>query len=563
MAMRNRVVTHPRRAGRAAGAALALVVTVGAGALVTRTALAQGAPAQAAVVAAAAPVTAEVTNGDFEAQPLPNGFTSYGSPAGWAGGFAVLNPNGTAYSGLGRATTTGAMRGPNVLTLFEQPGQAVAQTTATTVVPGVTYRLTVAVGDRDNADVFGGATVTLLAGGVPVQDLTVGTPPVQGGFGDVTVTWTAGQAEAGLRLGVRLGQAAGDGKGRYADFDNVRLAAEGAGDPATGLVLSSPVTRQVVQRGDGGLGVVPVRGVAPAGDTVQARLVLRAGSGGRGTDWRPLPAGAAAAGTFAGDLTGVPAGWYDLQVRLLAADGTELTGAGTTVQRVGVGEVFVAAGQSNSANHGRQPQLPVSDRVSAPTLGFGAWQQAADPQPNATGVLGSPWPAFGDHLTGDTGLPVAIVSVGYGGTTLAQWQPGGTLYDRLQLAIASLGPRGFRAVLWHQGESDAKVCTSTARYAVALKALIAASRRDAGFTVPWGIASASTLPTNRPVCEQAVRAGQAQVRQSTAATFAGPDTDGYRAAGLTWDTVHFNDTGLRRHGAAWAAAVERWGGLPA
>lgn len=561
--MRHRPITHRSRKGRALGAALAAVVTLCAGALLARTALAQDArPRTAGPLVAAAPAgppEAEVVNGDFEGQQLPDGTTSYGTPTGWSGGFALANPDGATYSALATGATTGTMLGQNVLTVFEQPGQGVAQTTPTTVVPGVTYTLTVAVGDRDNADVFGGATLTLLAGGVPVDSVTVTQPPVQGGFGDVTLTWTAGQRQAGLRLGIALGQAPGDGKGRYADFDNVRLTATGTPEAATGLVVTAPSTRQVVQRGDDGLGSVVVRGVAPAGDAVQARLVPRAGARGTGTDWRSMVPGAAG-GTFTGTLTGVPAGWYDLQVRLLAADGRALATA--TVQRVGVGEVFITAGQSNSANHGAAPQRPLLDQVSAPTLGLGGWQQAADPQPNATGLLGSPWPAFGDRLARDTGMPVAVVAVGYGGTVLAQWQPGGTLYDRLQQAIAALGPRGFRAVLWHQGESDAKLCTTADRYATELEAVIAATRRDAGFTVPWGIATASTLPNNRPACQQAVRAGQAQVLAGTPETFAGPDTDGYRADRLTWDTVHLNGAGLRRHGQAWAAAVLAWGGLP-
>jgi hypothetical protein len=514
------------------------------------------------VVAALAgtPAVVGVTNGSFEATPLPVGGTSFGSPPGWSGGLGLYHPDATSYSAISATRPQlGTMSGPDVLSLFEMPGQSVAQTTQTMIEPGVRYTLTVAIGERDDADVFGGAVLSLLAGGAPVATRTVAVAPVQGSFGDVQLSWTGTAEQAGRALGIRLGQAGG-GRGSYLDVDNVRLSEDGTALGPTELVLAEPSSRQVIQRSGAGTGTVPVRGVAPAGASLQARLVVRAGARGAATGWAPIAVDRAG-GAFRAALTDVQAGWYDLRLRLLSSSGSVTMEQ--TVDRVGIGEVFVTAGQSNSANHGSRIERPSGDQVSSPLLGFGGWQSAADPQPNATGTGGSPWPAFGDDLTAATGVPVGIVAVGYGGTTIAQWQPGGTLYSRLQQAIAALGPHGLRAVLWHQGESDARDCTSTNSYRSALSALIAASRQDAGFPVPWGISTASTVPASTAACRQAVTDGQAAVRHEVVATFAGPDTDAYCAAGWCWDATHFSEAGLRRHGAAWALAVQQWGGLPA
>ena len=375
--------------GRVVGGLLVLALVTGGAVLASRSAGpvdARDASAPAAPTAPsaapAAPPAAEVVNAGFDAQPLPDGALALGSPTGWSGAVVLLNPDGTQYSALaGGRARTGSMDGSNVLSLLGLLGREAVQTTPTVALPGVSYTLTVAVGGRDRGT-FAGVTVALLAGGVPVRAQEVSRPPVRGGFGDVTLSWTAGQAEAGRRLGIRLGltrepdAATGAGKGAgqdagYADLDHVRLSATGTGRPATGLAVTAPVERQVLQRGPDGLAAVPVRVLAPPGGRAQARLVPRAGARGRGTGWAGLPAGPGGTGErVEGVLPGVPAGWYDLQVRLLDAAGAEI--AGRTVQRVGVGEVFVTAGQSNAANHGIRPQTPVSDRVSAPPSGTAA-----------------------------------------------------------------------------------------------------------------------------------------------------------------------------------------------
>ena len=59
-----------------------------------------------------------------------------------------------------------------------------------------------------------------------------------------------------------------------------------------------------------------------------------------------------------------------------------------------------------------------------------------------------------------------------------------------------LGPHGFRAVLWHQGESDANQKDPTRTlpgklYREYLEKLIRDSRREIGWDAPWFVAQAS------------------------------------------------------------------------
>ncbi len=232
-----------------------------------------------------------------------------------------------------------------------------------------------------------------------------------------------------------------------------------------------------------------------------------------------------------------------------------------TVSQAGVGEVFAIAGQSNSANHGGTRLTPESDRVVAMDA-TGFWQPAADPQPIATGDGGSPWPAFGDRMVEALDVPVGIVSVGWGGTSVGQWLPGaagpdvnGPLYNRLQRVLERLGPDGVRAVLWHQGESDSLLGTSREAYAATLREVIAHSREDAGYDLLWGIAQAAFLPSTSASAEARILAAQLDVIAGDPLVFAGAMTDDLIGSEWRYDMVHFNEAGLRLHGERWAEAV--------
>src|SRR5260370_16911196 len=109
-----------------------------------------------------------------------------------------------------------------------------------------------------------------------------------------------------------------------------------------------------------------------------------------------------------------------------------------------------------------------------------AWRIAKDPQPGVQdhSTKGSFIPAFGDALYERYHVRIAVASVGHGSTSVRQWllkgerievpptypkffvttapnnlECTGELFDGLMKRIHQLGPGGFRALLWHQGES--------------------------------------------------------------------------------------------------------------
>src|SRR4051812_4852850 len=72
----------------------------------------------------------------------------------------------------------------------------------------------------------------------------------------------------------------------------------------------------------------------------------------------------------------------------------------------------------------------------------------------------------------------------------------GEAYAMLVARMKSVGVQGFRAVLWHQGESDANQNDATRTlpgklYREYLQNIIHESRRAIGWDAPWFVAQAS------------------------------------------------------------------------
>ena len=131
-----------------------------------------------------------------------------------------------------------------------------------------------------------------------------------------------------------------------------------------------------------------------------------------------------------------------------------------------------------------------------------------------------------------------------------------------------LGPGGFRAVLWHQGESDANQADPSrtlagTRYREYLRTVIQESRRRIGWEPPWFVAQVSYhVPGDEASPD--IRAAQAALWQEGVA-LEGPDSDALK--GSFRDSggkgVHFSGPGLREHGKRWADKVGGWIASPA
>ena len=355
------------------------------------------------------------------------------------------------------------------------------------------------------------------------------------------------------------------------------------------LNLALPLDFQVFQRQTQAGGKVIIecllettaRGTLTNLEKLEARLIGKSAAGELSGDWQPLPFDNRVR-HFHAELAVPAGGWYRLEVRL--------TGGGTNVaevdvEHVGVGEVFLIAGQSNAANHGEGRQQPRSRLVVA--FGNGHWQPANDPQPAASGNGGSFLPAFGDAMAERFKVPIGLVPLAVGSTSVREWLPkgdamaappttgrntilvgsnlwvsAGTLFDRITGAEQQFGPGGFRALLWHQGESDSHQPPdreiTPAQYRRYLQRVIEASRAAAGWRVPWFVAQASYhAPDDTSTPE--LRAAQKSLMTDGLA-LAGPDTDalGSEFREKNGRGIHFNARGLQRHGELWMECVGAW-----
>jgi len=111
------------------------------------------------------------------------------------------------------------------------------------------------------------------------------------------------------------------------------------------ITISSPVLRQVFQRDLTNKASLTITGsYSQPVEVIQAKLTAVKVGQGTDIDWTtisPNPLG----GIFKGTLS-VKGGWYKLEVRGTLAG--KVVGNITTVDKVGIGEVFVIAGQSNA-----------------------------------------------------------------------------------------------------------------------------------------------------------------------------------------------------------------------
>ena len=313
-------------------------------------------------------------------------------------------------------------------------------------------------------------------------------------------------------------------------------------------------------------------------EAVEARFTQN----GKTSDWQPLAVKVDGA-AFSASLEMPAGGWCRLEVRGISPG--KIIGS-ATVEHVGVGEVFVIAGQSNSANHGEEKQQTKTGMVA--TFDGQQWRIAHDPQPGASGGGGSFLPPFGDAMAEKFHVPIGIVSCGVGATSVREWLPAGTkfpnpptltgnveylptgewqskgeLFTNFTKRLQPLGPLGFRAVLWHQGESDANqadpTCTLAGKlYHDYLAQLIHESGQAIGWEASWFVAQASYhVPGDEASPD--IRAAQAALWNEGLA-LEGPDSDALKGdlRDSGGEGVHFSGPGLREHGARWAAKVAPW-----
>ncbi|QHV99604.1 sialate O-acetylesterase [Spirosoma endbachense] len=285
------------------------------------------------------------------------------------------------------------------------------------------------------------------------------------------------------------------------------------------LQVTFPTSRLVIQRNNNNQANVPIVGQCPTNATqIQARLTVR--QGGSSTGWITLD-NAPANGVFQGSLTGITGGWYDLQVKAFAGN-TEI--ASTSMDRIGVGEVFVTAGQSNSWGVNCYTGQANDDRVSIINYWTGqAGQFSENSLPFnvshadlSSGIANTGmfpgaylyvWGALGDRLVTQLGVPVMFYGASYSATNSKHWvhsANGEETYSNLSqnmpyrvlgvTILHYLKRTGARAVLWHQGEGDNYYQTYN-DYLNNINTVIDKSRTQLGFgNLSWVVSRVSYIP---------------------------------------------------------------------
>jgi hypothetical protein len=302
---------------------------------------------------------------------------------------------------------------------------------------------------------------------------------------------TAGQSSTKFGLYLFRDTESGDDAANHVDNISDFMLWEGEGRAPVNefkqFSLDYPQNFQVFQRTTGVSGPVKVKGaVYNTGGLVNVEARLNGGA------WATIATGINS--EFEGQLNG-QSGQGTFEIRT-----TDLSRL-AQVANVGIGDVFIIAGQSNASGYGGTAQLYTHATLKAGLFGNSyRWMELRDPTDFARAQVdavsadgpatgGSYWPVLATKLLARNNVPVAFVTCPMGGTSILMWQPGSNHQDRTTLygsmVYRALQVLDFKAILWHQGESDATIngFTGGATYKTRLKSFADAVFTDLGVPI--------------------------------------------------------------------------------
>lgn len=366
-------------------------------------------------------------------------------------------------------------------------------------------------------------------------------------------------------------------------------------------MVTFPTSRAVFQRNNSNQATLYIGGYFDEClDQIEARVIPRVAGQGTATAWTVIQSNPVG-GQFYGFMT-VTGGWYQLDVRGVR-NGSQV--ALSTVDRVGIGEVFLVAGQSNVTGGDGLPNGPsaTDDRVSSVNFqNLNPNNNTVPPYSNVqlpcpefvhlddfvkTAPFGNYawcWGKFGDLIAQRLNVPVLIFNAGWSGTSMYNWvetidpnfttfgifgnmYPTGLPFGHLRLALNNyIAQQGYRAVLWQQGENDNFTENNRENYRSGLRSIIISSRSLSGKSeLSWVVARTSRM-TKDGVSRiwQPVIDAQNDVIGVTGndpnlvlpKIFPGPETDPLEGPALrTSDNIHFTGNGLIVLAQAWDASL--------
>jgi hypothetical protein len=339
------------------------------------------------------------------------------------------------------------------------------------------------------------------------------------------------------------------------------------------IQITFPVSRIVFQRNNQNQASVNIAGsYFQQLDMVELRAVPVWGGQGVETSWKAV-SNFRNNGIFS-EIVQLNGGWYNIEVRGIL-NGNIVAKA--TLERVGVGEVFIVAGQSNAQGDQAYSGATIGaidDRVSTinfydpllneENLPFQFSQMGNNSKMAPYNYVPWFWGKLGDKLTQRLNVPVLFYGAALGGLSCEVWRRSaegqdlrqefplfvnvaGMPYRGMKAAIQQYVTRtGVRAILWQQGESDGN--TNGETYYNNLKTVIEKSRSDSKKAdLAWVVARSSRNPSILPTVIQ----GQNLTIERVPNVFAGPLTDEINGANFRADGIHFHNDGLRLASDYW------------
>jgi hypothetical protein len=306
----------------------------------------------------------------------------------------------------------------------------------------------------------------------------------------------------------------------------------------------------VAQRSSESSGDIVITGTTNSTATIEARF--------NGGSWVTIATGVS--GAWSGTLTGQTPAQGVLEVRRTDTLYT------VTIPYVGLGDVFIIAGQSNASGRGTSSQ--VYSGSPRPTIFTNAylWKELRDPTDSGSGQVdtvsddtannpsGSVWPLLATSFLASQSVPCAFVPCAFGGSGIVSWLPGANHQDRTTLygsMIYRALQTGAKCILWWQGETDAVAGMSQATYNGHLDTIANAINADLGVKLmPCKLQtfSAATGPQ-----QAAINAAIAEAWGDNTNVLTGPDLTGLTAD----DTFHLkSNANLSAAAALWWTSLQ-------
>lgn len=222
---------------------------------------------------------------------------------------------------------------------------------------------------------------------------------------------------------------------------------------------------------------------------------------------------------------------------------------------IGVGDLYMIAGQSNASGRGREPIYDPPEPGVHLLRNSGRWDMATHPLNDSTDTISeanrepmnpghSPWLHFAKLLKRELGYPVGLLQSSLGGAPLSDWDPEeGALYKcMLDVIMGQCG--AVRGILWFQGCTDALLGEeSSDSYLSRFGRMVLRLRQDLGDgRLPFLTVQLNKYAQNHTplmdICWGKVREAQRQAAHVIPGVYVVPSTDCMLA-----DCVHIAPAG--------------------